>query len=162
PVLTPRRASAGLPSFRFAHPYCGGRHVPTQAQTPYRHAHRSHLPRCPRQPRRPARTDRRGLSRLLTHPAPPRRRRPSRPRPPPPALPDTTAAAADVAPSTGSRQARADRLSRHRDTTVAREATGVHWDPLLAIPQKRAFHVTLGPPSYTSGIKGRPKTGRLD
>jgi len=78
PVLTLRRASAGLPSFPSQQPYCGGYHVASQAQKPYRYAPRPDVHSQPQKPRHHVATDGR-LSRLLTHPPPSCWRRRSRP-----------------------------------------------------------------------------------
>lgn len=59
-------------------------------------------------------------------------------------------------------EALADWLQQHGVTTVALEATGVYWEPLFAVLEERGFEVLLVAPHYTSGIKGRPKTDRLD
>ena len=74
---------------------------------------------------------------------------------------------ADGAPQTAefdtyNLEAPADWPRQHGVTTVALEATGVYWGPLFAILQERGFDVIPTAPTYTSGIKGRPKTDRLD
>jgi transposase len=79
-----------------------------------------------------------------------------------PPLPDGTPPVAEFDTYTDSLEALADWLQQHGVTTVALEATGVYWEPLFAILQERGFDVILVAPTYTSGIKGRPKTDRLD
>jgi transposase len=79
-----------------------------------------------------------------------------------PPLPDGTPQVAEFDTYTDSLEALADWLKQHGVTTVALEATGVYWEPLFAILEERGFDVILVAPSYTSGIKGRPKTDRLD
>jgi transposase len=77
-------------------------------------------------------------------------------------LPDGTAQVKEFDTYTDGLEALADWLEQHGVTTVALEATGVYWEPLFAILEERGFDVILVAPSYTSGIKGRPKTDRLD
>jgi transposase len=79
-----------------------------------------------------------------------------------PPLPDGTPQVAEFDTYTDSLEAIADWLQQHGITTVAMEATGVYWEPLFAILEERGFDVILVAPSYTSGIKGRPKTDKLD
>jgi transposase len=79
-----------------------------------------------------------------------------------PPLPDGTPQVAEFDTFTDSLEALADWLQQRGVTTVALEATGVYWEPLLAILEERGFDVILVAPSYTRGIKGRPKTDRLD
>jgi transposase len=79
-----------------------------------------------------------------------------------PPLPDGTAQVAEFDTYTDSLEALADWLQQHGVSTVALEATGVYWEPLFALLQGRGFEVFLVAPTYTSGIKGRPKTDRLD
>ena len=79
-----------------------------------------------------------------------------------PPLPDGTPQVAEFDTYTDSLEALADWLAQRGVTTVALEATGVYWEPLFAILEERGFHVILVAPTYTSGIKGRPKTDRLD
>jgi transposase len=79
-----------------------------------------------------------------------------------PPLPDGTPQVAEFDTYTDSLEALADWLQQHGVTTVALEATGVYWEPLFAILQARGFEVILVAPTYTQGIKGRPKTDRLD
>jgi transposase len=47
-------------------------------------------------------------------------------------------------------------------TTVALEATGIYGDVLFDLLEAEGFEVLLVNPAYTSQIKGRPKTDRLD
>jgi transposase len=79
-----------------------------------------------------------------------------------PPLPDGTPQVAEFDTFTDSLEALADWLQQRGVTTVALEATGVYWEPLLAILEERGFDVILVAPSYTRGIQGRPKTDRLD
>src|SRR5262249_18240573 len=79
-----------------------------------------------------------------------------------PPLSDGTPQVAEFDTYTDGLEALADWLRQHGVTTVALEATGVYWEPLFAILQDRGFDVILVAPTYTSGIKGRPKTDRLD
>jgi len=79
-----------------------------------------------------------------------------------PPLPDGTPQVAEFDTYTDGLEALADWLQRRGVTTVALEATGVYWEPLFALLQDRGFTVILVAPTYTSGIKGRPKTDRLD
>jgi transposase len=79
-----------------------------------------------------------------------------------PPLPDGTAQVAEFDTYTDSLEALADWLQQRGVTTVALEATGVYWEPLFALLEGRGFDVILVAPTYTSGIKGRPKTDRLD
>ncbi len=79
-----------------------------------------------------------------------------------PPLADGTPQVAEFDTYTDSLEALADWLQQHGVTTVALEATGIYWEPLLAILEERGFHVILVAPTYTSGIQGRPKTDRLD
>lgn len=79
-----------------------------------------------------------------------------------PPLPDGTPQVAAFDTYTDGLEALADWLTQHGVTTVALEATGVYWEPLLAILEERGFTVILVAPLYTTGIKGRPKTDRLD
>ena len=79
-----------------------------------------------------------------------------------PPLPDGTPQVAEFDTYTDGLEALADWLRQHGVTTVALEATGVYWEPLFAILEERGFEVILVAPAYTSGIKGRPKTDRLD
>jgi transposase len=79
-----------------------------------------------------------------------------------PPLPDGTPQVAEFDTYTDSLEALADWLRQRGVTTVALEATGVYWEPLFAILEERGFEVILVAPSYTSGIKGRPKTDRRD
>jgi transposase len=79
-----------------------------------------------------------------------------------PPLPDGTPQVAEFDTYTDSLEALADWLQQRGVSTVALEATGVYWEPLFAILEERGFDVILVAPSYTSGIKGRPKTDRLD
>lgn len=79
-----------------------------------------------------------------------------------PPLSDGTAQVAEFDTYTDSLEALADWLQQRGVTTVALEATGVYWEPLFALLQERGFAVILVAPTYTSGIKGRPKTDRLD
>ncbi len=79
-----------------------------------------------------------------------------------PPLPDGTPQVAEFDTYTDGLEALADWLARHGVTTVALEATGVYGEPLLALLEGRGFQVILAAPTYTSGIKGRPKTDRLD
>jgi transposase len=79
-----------------------------------------------------------------------------------PPLPDGTPQVAEFDTYTDSLEAIADWLQAHGVTTVALEATGVYWETLFAILQARGFEVILVAPMYTTGIKGRPKTDRLD
>jgi transposase len=79
-----------------------------------------------------------------------------------PPLPDGTPQVAEFDTYTDGLEALADWLQQRGVTTVALEATGVYWEPLFAILQERGFDVILVAPTYTSGIKGRPKTDRLD
>ncbi len=79
-----------------------------------------------------------------------------------PPLPDGTPQVAEFDTYTDGLEALADWLAQHGVTTVALEATGVYWEPLFAILEERGFAVLLVAPTYTSGIKGRPKTDRLD
>jgi transposase len=79
-----------------------------------------------------------------------------------PPLPDGTPQVAEFDTYTDSLEALADWLQQHGVTTVALEATGVYWEPLFGLLEERGFEVILVAPSYTSGIKGRPKTDRLD
>src|SRR5262249_1749231 len=79
-----------------------------------------------------------------------------------PPLPDGPPQVAEFDTFTDSLEALADWLKQHGVTTVALEATGVYWEPLFALLEKRGFEVILVAPTYTSGIKGRPKTDRLD
>jgi transposase len=79
-----------------------------------------------------------------------------------PPLPDGAPQVAEFDTYTDGLEALADWLRRHGVTTVALEATGVYWEPLLALLEERGFDVILVAPAYTSGIKGRPKTDRLD
>jgi transposase len=59
-------------------------------------------------------------------------------------------------------EALADWLAARGITTVAMEATGIYWEPALALLENRGFEVLLVAPAYTKGIRGRPKTDRLD
>jgi transposase len=77
-------------------------------------------------------------------------------------LPDGTPQVQEFDTFTDSLEALADWLQQRGVTTVALEATGVYWEPLFAILEERGVQVILVAPSYTSGIKGRPKTDRLD
>jgi transposase len=79
-----------------------------------------------------------------------------------PPLPDGTAQVEEFDTSTDGLEALADWLQQHGVTTVALEAIGVYWEPLFALLEERGFEVILVAPAYTSGIKGRPKTDRLD
>ena len=79
-----------------------------------------------------------------------------------PPLPDGTPQVQEFDTSTDGLEALADWLRQRGVTTVALEATGVYWEPLFALLQERGFDVILVAPTYTSGIKGRPKTDRLD
>jgi len=79
-----------------------------------------------------------------------------------PPRPDGTPQVQEFDTYTDSLEALADWLQQRGVTTVALEATGVYWEPLLALLEERGFDVILVAPSYTSGIKGRPKTDRLD
>jgi transposase len=79
-----------------------------------------------------------------------------------PPLPDGTPQVAEFDTYTDGLEAIADWLQQHGVTTVALEATGVYWEPLCAILEERGFAVILVAPLYTTGIKGRPKTDRLD
>jgi hypothetical protein len=79
-----------------------------------------------------------------------------------PPLPDGTPQVAEFDTYTDGLEAPADWLAQHGVTTVALEATGVYWEPLFAVLGERGFRVILVAPTYTSGIKGRPKTDRLD
>jgi transposase len=79
-----------------------------------------------------------------------------------PPLPDGTPQVQEFDTYTDGLEALADWLKQHGVTTVALEATGVYWEPLFALLQARGFDVILVCPTYTSGIKGRPKTDRLD
>jgi transposase len=79
-----------------------------------------------------------------------------------PPLPDGTPQVAEFDTYTDSLEALADWLRQRGVSTVALEATGVYWEPLFAILEERGFDVILVAPTYTSGIKGRPKTDRLD
>jgi transposase len=79
-----------------------------------------------------------------------------------PPLPDGTPQVAEFDTYTDGLEALADWLRQRGVTTVALEATGVYWEPLFALLQERGFEVILVAPTYTSGIKGRPKTDRLD
>jgi transposase len=79
-----------------------------------------------------------------------------------PPLPDGTPQVQEFDTFTDSLEALADWLQQRGVTTVALEATGVYWEPLFAILEERGIQVILVAPSYTSGIKGRPKTDRLD
>lgn len=79
-----------------------------------------------------------------------------------PPLPDGTPQVAEFDTYTDSLESLADWLQQHGVTTVALEATGVYWEPLFAILEARGFEVILVAPLYTTGIKGRPKTDRLD
>ncbi len=79
-----------------------------------------------------------------------------------PPLPDGTPQVAELDTYTDGLEAIADWLTQHGVTTVALEATGVYWEPLCAILEGRGFAVILVAPMYTTGIKGRPKTDRLD
>jgi transposase len=79
-----------------------------------------------------------------------------------PPLPDGTPQVAEFDTYTDSLEALVDWLQQHGVTTVALEATGVYWEPLFALLEERGLHVILVAPTYTSGIKGRPKTDRLD
>ena len=45
---------------------------------------------------------------------------------------------------------------------MALEATGIYWEPALALLEAQGFEVLLVAPAYTKGIRGRPKTDRLD
>ena len=47
-------------------------------------------------------------------------------------------------------------------TTVAMEATGIYGESLFDLLEAEGFEVLLVNPAYTSQIKGRPKTDRLD
>ncbi len=77
-------------------------------------------------------------------------------------LPDGTPQVAEFDTYTDGLEALADWLQQRAVTTVALEATGVYWEPLFALLEERGFEVILVAPAYTSGIKGRPKTDRLD
>jgi transposase len=79
-----------------------------------------------------------------------------------PPLPDGTPQVAEFDTYTDALEALADWLQQHGVTTVALEATGVYWEPLFAVLEARGFEVILVAPAYTTGIKGRPKTDRLD
>src|SRR5262249_59539484 len=79
-----------------------------------------------------------------------------------PPLPDGTPQFAEFDTYTDSLEGIADWLQQRGITTVAMEATGVYWEPLFAILEDRDFDVILVAPSYTTGIKGRPKTDHLD
>ena len=79
-----------------------------------------------------------------------------------PPLPDGTADCAEFDTYTDGLEALADWLQARGVTTVALEATGVYWEPAFALLEARGFEVLLVAPHYTSGIKGRPKTDRLD
>jgi transposase len=79
-----------------------------------------------------------------------------------PPLPDGTPQVQEFDTYTDGLEALADWLAQRGVTTVALEATGVYWEPLFALLEERGFEVILVAPHYTSGIKGRPKTDRLD
>jgi hypothetical protein len=79
---------------------------------------------------------------------------------PPP--PDGTPDVAEFDTYTDGLEALADWLHQRGVTTVALEATGVYWEPVFALLAARGFEVLLVAPAYTHGIKGRPKTDRLD
>jgi transposase len=79
-----------------------------------------------------------------------------------PPVPDGTPQVEEFDTYTDSLEALADWLAQRGVTTVALEATGVYWEPLLAILQERGFEVILVAPTYTHGTQGRPKTDRLD
>lgn len=79
-----------------------------------------------------------------------------------PPLPDGTPQVAELDTYSDGLEALADGLQERGVATVALEATGVYWEPLFAVLQGRGLDVILVAPSYTSGIKGRPKTDRLD
>jgi transposase len=79
-----------------------------------------------------------------------------------PSLPDGTPQVAEFDTYTDGLEALADWLQQRGVTTVALEATGVYWEPLFALLEDRGFEVFLVAPTYTSGIKGRPKTDKLD
>jgi len=79
-----------------------------------------------------------------------------------PPLADGTPQVAEFDTFTDSLEALADWCQQHSVTTVALEATGVYWEPLLALLEERGFQVILVAPTYTSAIQGRPKTDRLD
>jgi transposase len=81
------------------------------------------------------------------------------------AAPPRAGGAPDVAEfdtCTDGLEALADGLAARGVTTVALEATGIYWEPTLALLEARGFEVLLVAPAYTKGIKGRPKTDRLD
>jgi transposase len=53
-------------------------------------------------------------------------------------------------------------LRQHKVTTVTMEATGIYWVPLFELLENERFEVFLVDPSYTSQIRGRPKTDKRD
>jgi transposase len=138
-----------------------------------KHKHRSATPPAPPVPTSPAAPDQRAepaAEEILYHDSLPLRHRHAggvdlglrthwAGAPP---LPDGTPQVQEFDTFTDSLEALADWLQQRGVTTVALEATGVYWEPLFAILQERGFEVILVAPSYTSGIKGRPKTDRLD
>jgi transposase len=79
-----------------------------------------------------------------------------------PPRPDGTPDVAEFDTYTDGLEALADWLQQRGVTTVALEATGVYWEPVFALLEARGFEVLLVAPAYTSGLKGRPKTDRLD
>src|SRR5262249_11113243 len=168
-VLTPRRASPGLPAVCFPHPYFGGCPVPAPAPNP--------PPPAPPPPRHPPPPTPPPPQTGPPHPAPSAPSPPPSPSPPrhaggvdlglrshwaaAPPLPDGTPQVAEFDTDTDGLEALADWLQHHGVTTVALEATGVYWEPLFALLEARGFAVILVAPTYTSGIKGRPKTDPL-
>jgi transposase len=164
---TPRRASAGLPRFRSQAPILEdamSRRKRQRAPAPPPPAGPAPAPVVP--PDRgagPARPDRYHDSLPVRHrqaagvdlglrkhwaAAPPH--------------PDGSADVAEFDTHTDGLEAIADWLRQRGVTTVALEATGIYWEPLFALLEARGFEVLLVAPAYTSGIKGRPKTDRLD
>jgi hypothetical protein len=134
PVLTPRRAPAGLPSFPSQQPYCGGYHVASQAQKPYRYAPCSDVHSQPQKPRHHVTTSPRTD---VYHDSLPIRHRHaggvdlglrSQWAAAPP-LPDGTPQVAEFDTYTDGLEAIADWLQQRGITTFALEATGVSWEP---------------------------------
>jgi len=53
-------------------------------------------------------------------------------------------------------------LKENGITTVAMEATGVYWVPLFEMIEAAGMQALLVDPSFTSRLRGRPKTDKLD
>jgi transposase len=53
-------------------------------------------------------------------------------------------------------------LHQHDVTTVAMESTGIYWVALYELLDHEGFEVLLVDPSYTSQLRGRPKTDKRD